>query len=712
MTVVPPGVSQRPRVLGLIALATLPVLLLAALSAWRGTREAEALVTRDRVALARAAALTTSSFVEGNLSTVRTLTRTRAMTDPDGYPDLEGFVRQMLRENPDWEGVGIVGADGWNIASSSSPPRSASIADRPYFKEVMATGEVVVSPALIGRRTGIATIVLAGPIEFADGSRGALVVSLSTARLSEDFSALHEEGSIDIFVVDSQGQAFVHPSPREPGVMETLGGHPAVGAALAGQVGSQQVRGIGSQQGELLVAYAPVRGNGGAVLTAEPVSVAFGPARRQLLEALSLLGLAAALTGLIGWFLGGWLSRAYRDERDARARAETTAAMLRKLSEESESRRRFLEGLINSAPVPIAVFRGRQHRHVTVNPSYQAIEPNVEMVGRTLAEVFPELVEDGMLEMLDRVYRSGSQFTEVDRLLRIGPDARERYFTIVIARYEDSLGQPEGVLLIAAETTEAVMTRQRTERAKDEFLSIASHELKTPLTSLALSAQMIERMLRRNTIEPVRLERYVASIRQQISRASDLIGDLLDVSRLDLGASPLRIEAIDLPALVEAAAQRQRDTLPEGRIHEIEVEVDRRVGSSVEGDEVRLDQVLTNLLSNAVKYSPNGAPIRLQISRENGSVRLRVVDRGLGVPSAERDSLFEPFSRTTAARKSGIEGTGLGLYISRRIVEAHGGTIRVDDTPGGGATFTVSLPVTRPNGSPVDAPATSGARST
>jgi signal transduction histidine kinase len=244
------------------------------------------------------------------------------------------------------------------------------------------------------------------------------------------------------------------------------------------------------------------------------------------------------------------------------------------------------------------------------------------------------------------------------------------------------------------ETTDVVLARRRAEREKDELLSTASHELKTPLTSLGLAAQMIDRMLEHGPLNEARLTRHVGTIRGQTARLTRLIGSLLDVSRIETGRLALAWEPVDLVLLARIAVARERDTLPEGTAHQI---VLRAEGTSViaEGDEARLEQVIANLLSNAVKYSPAGGLVEAVVRREHGQALLDVVDRGIGVPEEERDQLFAPFSRTATAVETGIEGTGLGLYISRRIVEAHGGSIGFHETPGGGTTFRVTLPVRR-----------------
>jgi signal transduction histidine kinase len=305
-------------------------------------------------------------------------------------------------------------------------------------------------------------------------------------------------------------------------------------------------------------------------------------------------------------------------------------------------------------------------------------------------------VDQGLIERLDHVFQTGREFTAVDqaRMFSTADGASgERYFTIVYAPYDDALGHTDGVLVIAVETTDAVRLRLRGEREKDEFLSTASHELKTPLTSLTLAAQMIDRVLSRpNDLQDTeRLRRNVQSMLRQVERAGDLINDLLEVSRLQLGGPNIRREEVDLSGLVAAAVERCADALPEESDRQIHLHLEEPA-LLVDGDESRLDQVLTNLLSNAVKYSPAGGDIDVAVTRLNGWGELRIQDHGMGIPDDERDLLFLPFSRTLAARESPIEGTGLGLYITRQIVDAHRGSIRYEPTPGGGATFIVRLP--------------------
>jgi len=235
----------------------------------------------------------------------------------------------------------------------------------------------------------------------------------------------------------------------------------------------------------------------------------------------------------------------------------------------------------------------------------------------------------------------------------------------------------------------ALEAERRLALEKDELLNTLGHELKTPLASLSLAAQALGRTAERRGADE-KMKRYVEIIREQVARASGLVTELLDSARLDRQL-PLRRERIDLGALTRAAVDRQQAYLPEPARHEITFGTE---GSApLDGDPSRLEQVIANLLTNAVKYSPDGGAIEVRVGRADGRVHLQVADHGMGIAGDERESVFRPFARSRAAIERGIEGTGLGLYLSRRIIEAHGGTLAVADTPGGGTTIVASLPV-------------------
>ena len=686
--------NQRRQVIGIVALASVPLIVLVVFGIVQGKVLAEARVAEERIALAQAGALTATAFVEGNLSTVRSLARVPSLMVSTRPPGLQETYESILAENPDWEGWGLAAPDGLNIVSTGALPGTLNVGDRPYFHEAIRSGRAVVSPAVLNRRTGNPTVVLAVPVDLEVG-RGAIIVSLSTSRLASELRGLRQDASVRITLVDAEGLLFASPDTGPGADLPSLRGSPAVDAALRGDVGSLIVS--EPDGSDAIVAYAPVAEPGWGIVVAQPTVAAFDVVRRQTALGIVILGLALTLAGAIAWNLGGRQAELYQRQRAATARVEATARDLERVSAESERRRRFLEGVIASAPVAIAILRGREYRHETLNARYQALRPDAPMLGRGIAEVFPNPVADGQCALFDRVYASGEQAVLADQAweLDAGPgEPTTRYFTQVVARLDDEAGQPDAILSIVLETTEVVLTRQRAEREKDELLSTASHELKTPLTSLGLAAQMIERLVEHGPRDEARLARHVGTIRAQTARLARLIGSLLDVSRIDTGRLMLAWEPVDLVLLARMAAARERDMLPEETAHQIVLRAEQ-APVVAEGDEARLEQVVANLLSNAVKYSPAGGLVEVVVRSEEDRAVLDVIDRGIGVPADEHDRLFAPFSRTPTAVNTGIEGTGLGLYISRRIVEAHGGTIEALETPGGGATFRVTLPLRR-----------------
>jgi signal transduction histidine kinase len=226
-------------------------------------------------------------------------------------------------------------------------------------------------------------------------------------------------------------------------------------------------------------------------------------------------------------------------------------------------------------------------------------------------------------------------------------------------------------------------------RIREDFISIASHELKTPLTPLALRVQQLLRILRGSGEAVPREEalRAARTLEKHVAGLGRLIDNLLDVSQLTSGAFALRAEELRLGEVAREALQRMSDQLQTARC-EPRLVCARDV--AIRADRARLDQVLANLLGNAAKYAA-GAPVVVTVEGDDRGAVLSVADGGPGISPADRERIFARFERVHDGRRD-VSGLGLGLYIAREIVRAHGGELSVESPPGSGATFVVRLP--------------------
>ena len=239
--------------------------------------------------------------------------------------------------------------------------------------------------------------------------------------------------------------------------------------------------------------------------------------------------------------------------------------------------------------------------------------------------------------------------------------------------------------------TEQVDARRKVEdlsRLKDEFLSIASHELRTPVTSIKGYTQLAKTLIHENDLATS--EEYLDIALDQIDRMSRLILELLDVSRIETGRLEIRREPIEWTAFVHDVVQHHHTSVNDRRLA-LNVPVN---GKCIAGDRDRLEQVLGNLLENAVKYSPDGSEIVVGVEDKGDHLVTSVRDRGIGIPNDELSQVFERFHRGRQVSSTNYGGLGLGLYISKQIIERHGGTIWVESAEGVGTTFYFSLPVT------------------
>ena len=355
------------------------------------------------------------------------------------------------------------------------------------------------------------------------------------------------------------------------------------------------------------------------------------------------------------------------------------------------------KGTLDAEPDAVIIFEPKNWRILYVNNGASVLlgysrdellrmapaDFMVEHDGIGFREVLAPLLEDSQPHiLLETKFRRGHPpAAPIDvsvQLIRISAD---RIVSIARDITERKRTQLERELLYR-EAVDAI-------RARDEFLSVASHELRTPLSALQLQIQTLLRPPRRfpqAVLSPEQSKAKLEMAYRQVERLTRLVGELMDVSRITAGRLRLELEEVDLSAVV-------RDVV--GRLGEDASGKHSYVGVSavtpVVGmwDRIRVEQVVANLLTNAFKFG-GGKPIEIRVEERGPIGRLVVVDHGIGIAPEDAERIFQRYEQAISSRAFG--GLGLGLYIARQIIEAHGGTIRVESQPAAGSTFTIDLP--------------------
>ena len=332
-------------------------------------------------------------------------------------------------------------------------------------------------------------------------------------------------------------------------------------------------------------------------------------------------------------------------------------------------------------------------RVVTWNVGAQLIKGYTadEIIGRSFAVFYPEeeRAQGKPARVLATARETGHYEEEGWRVRKDG----SRFWANVVIRPRRA---GDGTLLGFAKVTRDLTERQHAEqqrlraevaeaalRARDEFISVAAHELKTPITSAKVAAQILQRSFRDVPLTAGQ-SRSLSTIDRQIDKMSRLVGQLLDTVRIHAGSFTLQLEDADLSALVREVAEEVGAISDQ---HTIVVTAPAELPARV--DKLRLEQVLRNLLDNAVKFMPDGGQVDVHVQRLPRAAVITVRDRGVGVAPEHLGRLFERFYQAHPNRT----GLGLGLYVARQIVERHGGTIHAEMPGDVGTRFVIDLPL-------------------
>lgn len=307
-----------------------------------------------------------------------------------------------------------------------------------------------------------------------------------------------------------------------------------------------------------------------------------------------------------------------------------------------------------------------------------------DMVDKNYAEE-EEFTELGLRSRLAAPLVVGARTVGMVSLVRVEPDAfsdDEIELVSLLGRFLGSAVQNIRAYEAERATVEEL---RRLSALRADFVSMVSHELRSPMAAIIGSAKTLHQRWRELT--PEQRESFLGLIEHETNRLAELVGDVLDTSRIESGSFSYTFDDVDVAELVQESAAAAESGQDEVRIN---AKVQRPL-PPVRGDRERLRQVITNLIDNAVKYSPAGSEVDVDAFADNGRISVEVRDRGPGVAREHQLLIFEKFGRVSGEHAK--PGTGLGLFIARSIAQAHGGTLEVQSAPSEGATFALVLPV-------------------
>ncbi len=355
-----------------------------------------------------------------------------------------------------------------------------------------------------------------------------------------------------------------------------------------------------------------------------------------------------------------------------------------------------LKQLFINAPMAISILRGPQLLIELANDNMLEIwgKTDTEVANKPIMEALPELRGQGLYQLMTNVLATGRRYVSNEhptRLMRKG-HLEKVYVKFIYEPICEADGRVSGVIVLAHEITDLVNARKLAQKSadelakqvkrKDEFMSIASHELKTPVTTMKASLQILEKM----QVADAQAVNFIGKANRQMDRLSVLVSDLLDVTSLQSGKMKFYLEKFSFDELVAEVIEQYQQSHMNYHIH-----LEGDTGITISADRNRLEQVINNLLSNAIKYSPESDRIIVNVEQKKGAVKLSVRDFGIGIPRDKIAYVFERFYRADESAQS-FSGLGLGLYISSGIIERHNGKIGAMRNKDQGSTFWFILP--------------------
>jgi signal transduction histidine kinase/ActR/RegA family two-component response regulator len=395
-----------------------------------------------------------------------------------------------------------------------------------------------------------------------------------------------------------------------------------------------------------------------------------------------------------------WFTYSYSPVRDETGRitgmyctcVEVTEQVLTEKYRNEENER--FRALFEQAPGIIAVLRGPEHVFELTNQSYLQLIGHRQIVGKTARQALPEVAGQGFFELLDRVYTTGEPFVGHALPLRLqrepnGP-LEERYIDFVYQPIRDASGAVSGIFVEGSDVTPRKLVEDElraANRQKDQFLAMLAHELRNPLAPIMTAAQL----LKLGRQDPKSVANASEIIVRQAAHMTDLVNDLLDVSRVTRGLVTLEKEELDLNVIVAAAVEQVRPLI-DARRHALTLQLSGQPAHVI-GDRTRLVQVISNILNNAAKYTAPGGRIVLAVTVDETRVHVTVRDNGVGIAPEVLPYIFDLFTQAERTPDRSQGGLGIGLALVKSLIALHGGTVNAkSDGLGQGSEFSVCVP--------------------
>lgn len=555
-----------------------------------------------------------------------------------------------------------------------------------------------------------------GVIRSSEDVNGALLITVNLSQLWDAVFADAENSPTFSYIVDDKKHLIGHPDREFSGTRTDLSTQPAVRSFIDNQQSSQKrsIETTGINNEPVLATHAPVPLTSWSVITEEPLDGISQSADEVATTVWTLNIIIALLAIALSYMFSRHITRPIQklaagadeigegnldtqihidrnDEVGMLAHnLNSMGQRIKALVERINTERQQLDIVLNSINEGVFAMDGEGKIMLANTPALTLFDTDSEHVnGATLKELatFKQDVAEIVIDVND--IDPEENVVEYKNLKFTGSDEKEHFVDIIIARVpHSSANEGEQAIQYLATVVDQTEAREL-EAMKIDFVSMAAHELRTPLTAIRGYMELI--LNDKNVDLPDQFRQYLLQGYESTIQLSGLINNLLNVSKIERNALQMSMDKLDLAKLVSSSVRNQQFSAEKAKLTLAYTGEDSEV--FVVGDVTALREVIDNLITNAIHYTPEDGKVTVSLDVEDDYVVTSVEDTGIGISEESVKKLFTKFFRVHGGLATGSGGSGLGLYISKSIVESHGGTIWVDSTEGVGSTFSFKLPL-------------------